>query len=172
MRPTAPPDYLAGYPPALVEPVRCRLADGSLGGVLRQRYPHRHAVRTDRALYEYVQEIKNEHLRNTAPLSKVAFDGKLRVIGQALGTHTRIARVQGARLKSKNEIRIAAVFREMPEEFLRMIVVHELAHLRIRDHDKEFYRLCQYMEPAYHQLEFDARVWLLWRDAEEGSSVE
>ena len=53
-----------------------------------------------------------------------------------------------------------------------LIVVHELAHLRIRDHDKEFYRLCQYIEPAYHQLEFDARVWLLWRDAEEGSSVE
>ena len=45
------------------------------------------------------------------------------------------------------------------------------AHLRIRDHDKEFYRLCQYMEPAYYQLEFDARVWLLWRDAEEGRQV-
>lgn len=171
MRPTVTLDYLAGYPPALVEPVRRRLADGTLGGVLRQRYPCKHAVRTDKALYDYVQELKNEYLRNTAPLSKVAFDGKLRVIGQALGTHTRIARVQGAKLKSKNEIRIAAVFREMPEEFLRMIVVHELAHLRIRDHDKDFYRLCQHMEPAYHQFEFDTRVWLLWLEAEDKQPV-
>ncbi len=167
MRPTAPPDYLAGYPFALIEPVRRRLADGTLGSVLRQRYPRMHAVRTDKALYDYVQEYRNEFLRNSPPLSKVAFDGKIRVVGQVLGTHTRIARVQGAKLKSKNEIRIAAVFREMPEELLRMIVVHELAHLRIRDHDKEFYRLCQYMEPAYHQLEFDARVWLLWLDAQQ-----
>ncbi len=171
MRPTAAPDYLAGYPHALVEPVRRRLADGTLGGVLRQRYPRMHAVRTDKALYDYVQELKDEHLRNTPPLSKVAFDGKLRVLGQALGTHTRISRVQGAKLKSKSEIRIAAVFREMPEEFLRMIVVHELAHLRIRDHEKEFYRLCQYMEPAYHQLEFDARVWLTWIEAEDKRPV-
>lgn len=166
LSPRTTPDYLAGYPPALVDPVRRLLADGTLGDVLRKRYPRMHSVRTDKALYDYVQDLKITHLRNAPPLSKVAFDGKLQVVGQALGTHTRVARVQGARLKSKNEIRVAAVFRDMPEEFLRMIVVHELAHLRIRAHDKEFYKLCNYMEPAYHQLEFDARVWLLWLGAE------
>ena len=113
-----------------------------------------------------MQDIKGECLRSTPPLSKVMFDNKLQVIGQALGTHTRISRVQGARLKSKNEIRIAAVFKDMPEELLRMIVVHELAHLKIRAHDKDFYQLCCFMEPAYHQFEFDARVFLLWIDAE------
>jgi predicted metal-dependent hydrolase len=41
-----------------------------------------------------------------------------------------------------------------------MIVVHELAHLRERDHDKAFYQLCTYMEPNYHQLEFEVRVYL------------
>jgi predicted metal-dependent hydrolase len=35
---------------------------------------------------------------------------------------------------------------------LRMIVVHELAHLKEKDHDKAFYQLCCHMEPDYHQL--------------------
>ena len=41
-----------------------------------------------------------------------------------------------------------------------MIVVHELAHLKEREHDKAFYQLCQHMEPDYHQLEFDLRLYL------------
>jgi predicted metal-dependent hydrolase len=75
-----------------------------------------------------------------------------------------VARVQGGKLKSKNEIRIAALFRDAPEAFLRMIVIHELAHLKVKDHDKAFYQLCCHIEPDYHQLEFDMRVWLTWRE--------
>ena len=45
-----------------------------------------------------------------------------------------------------------------------MILVHELAHLRERDHNKAFYQLCEYMLPGYHQLEFDLRVYLTWRE--------
>lgn len=41
-----------------------------------------------------------------------------------------------------------------------MIVVHELAHLKEKEHDKSFYQLCCHMEPQYHQLEFDTRLWL------------
>jgi hypothetical protein len=55
---------------------------------------------------------------------------------------------------------VATLFREMPREFLRMIVVHELAHLKERAHDKAFYQLCRHMEPAYFQLEFDLRACL------------
>ena len=95
----------------------------------------------------------------------MAFDGKLHVIRHALGTHTSISRVQGSKLKSKSEIRIAAVFKEMPPEFLRMIVVHELAHIKEREHDKAFYQLCRHMEPDYHQLEFDLRAYLTYLDA-------
>jgi len=36
-------------------------------------------------------------------------------------------------------------------------------HLKERDHDKAFYQLCQHMEPNYHQLEFDCRVYLTWK---------
>ena len=87
------------------------------------------------------------------------------MIHNALGTHTTVARVQGNKLKAKREIRVAGVFRDAPVEFLKMIVVHELAHLKERAHDKAFYQLCEHMEPQYHQYEFDLRVYLTLQDA-------
>jgi predicted metal-dependent hydrolase len=160
MRPRPTPDYLTGYPVPLVEQVRELIARGELAPRLIAKYPAAHEVRTDKALYDYVMEIKGRYLRNAGQLSKVAFDSKLHVIRHALGTHTRISRVQGTKLKAKNEIRVATVFREVPLEFLRMIVVHELAHIRESGHDKAFYQLCRHMEPGYHQLEFDLRAYL------------
>src|SRR5512135_315036 len=165
MRPKPSTNYLAGYPVALVEQVRQLIEQQRLAGLLRQKYPLVHDVRTDRALYDYVLELKNEYLRNAGQPSKVVFDSKLHVIKNALGMHTTISRVQGANLKTKKEIRIAVMFREMPPEFLRMIVVHELAHMKEREHDKAFYQLCMHMEPDYAQLEFDLRAYLAYLDA-------
>ncbi len=162
MTPSSPMKYLTGYPAHLIEQVRQMQAQGQLGEYLTQRYPETHEVRTDRALYDYVMALKQQFMRNAEPLSKVAYDNKLKVIQHALGTHTAISRVQGGRLKAKREIRVASLFRQAPADFLRMIVVHELAHLREREHDKAFYQLCQHMEPRYHQLEFDLRVYLTW----------
>ena len=165
MRPKPPPSYLAGYPVALAEEVQRLIKQGQLADRLLQKYPLAHAVRTDKALYDYVLELKGAYLRNAGQLSKVAFDSKLHVIQHALGTHTSISRVQGTKLKSKREIRVATVFKEMPPEFLRMIVVHELAHIKEREHDKAFYQLCRHMEPDYQQLEFDLRAYLIYLDA-------
>ncbi len=157
--------YLQGYPEATVAQVAQMLDGARLGDWLGRKYPQAHTVRTDRALYDYVQDLKQEHLRGAAPLNKVAFDSKLHVVQHALGTHTTISRVQGSKLKAKREIRIASLFKEVPPEFLKMIVVHELAHVRERAHDKAFYQLCTYMEPAYHQLEFELRVYLTHLEA-------
>jgi predicted metal-dependent hydrolase len=165
MRPKPPPDYLSGYPATLTEQVRLLIEQGHLADMLLKKYPHPHGVRTDRALYDYVMEPKNIHLRNTGNLSRVAFDSKLHVMRHALGMHASISRVQGIKLKTKHEIRVAAVFREMPPEFLRMIVVHELAHLKEHEHNKAFYQLCRRMEPDYHQLEFELRAYLTYLDA-------
>ena len=152
--------YLQGYPDEVQAQVRQLISAGRLGERLRNNYPGTHEVRTDRALYGYVMEIKNAYLRGAEPLSKVAYDSKLQVIAHALGTHTTVSRVQGSKLKSKREIRIASLFKDAPLPFLKMITVHELAHLRERAHDKAFYQLCTYMEPNYHQLEFDLRLYL------------
>lgn len=165
MRPKPAPDYLAGYPPQLVRQIEQLIEHDRLGDLLQQKYPLAHGVRTDKALYDYVLEIKDTFLRNAGPLNRVAFDNKLHVIRNALGTHSRIAKVQGSKLKTRRELLVASMFREMPEAFLRMIVVHELAHIRESDHDKAFYQLCRHMEPDYHQLEFDLRAYLCHLEA-------
>nr|WP_245909363.1 M48 family metallopeptidase [Sphaerotilus hippei] len=156
--------YLGSYPPALRQQVQDLIDAGRLGSWLQQRYPQVHTVQTDRLLYEYTMELKDRYLRSSVPLSKVVYDPKLHIIRNALGTHTTVARVQGGKLKAKREIRVAQLFRQAAPEFLKMIVVHELAHLREREHDKAFYALCAHMEPDYHQLEFDLRLWLTWRE--------
>jgi predicted metal-dependent hydrolase len=152
--------YLNGYPPQLLAEVGELLAQRRLGALIAERYPEPHDVRTDGALYAYVTDLKARHMRNAPPLSRIAYDSTLHVVRNALGTHTAVSRVQGGKLKAKREIRIATLFRQAPEPFLRMIVVHELAHLKERDHGRPFYALCRHMEPAYHQLEFDVRLWL------------
>jgi UTP pyrophosphatase len=159
-----PLKYLAGYPDDVQARVRELIAQGRLGDSLRQRYGEQHDVRTDRALYDYTLELKNRYLRNTGPLSKVVFDNQLQIIQHALGTHTTVARVQGNKLKAKREIRVASLFKDTPPEFLKMIVVHELAHLKEAAHNKAFYQLCTYMEPDYHQLEFDLRLYLTQKE--------
>ena len=68
--------------------------------------------------------------------------------------------MQGTKLKAKNEIRVASMFKSVPGEFLEMIVVHELAHFKEKEHNKAFYKLCEYMQPSYHQAEFDLRLYL------------
>ena len=104
--------YLQGYPEHLLDQVRTLISEQRLGAVLEKRYPGTHDFATDKALWQYTQDLKSQFLRNA------------------------------------------------PEPFLRMIVVHELAHLKEKEHDKAFYQLCCHMEPQYHQLEFDTRLWL------------
>ena len=157
--------YLQAYPANTQAQVQSLVDAGKLGEVLRSKYDRQHDIRTDRALYDYVMALKNAHLRSSEPLSRVVFDAKLHVISHALGTHTTISRVQGSQLKSKREIRIATLFKNVPEPFLKMITVHELAHLKERQHDKAFYKLCTYMAPDYHQLEFDVRLYLTYADS-------
>jgi predicted metal-dependent hydrolase len=156
--------YLQGYPADTLAQVDKLLQQDRVADWLLQKYPQAHTVRTDKALFDYVQALKSEHLRGAEPLAKVAFDAKLQVVQHALGTHTSISRVQGNKLKAKREIRVASLFKQVPEEFLKMIIVHELAHLKERQHDKAFYQLCSYMEPRYHQLEFEVRVYLTHLD--------
>ncbi len=156
--------YLQAYPAELQDRVRALIAQQRLGEHLAQRYPARHDVQSDRALYGYTMELKQRHLKNAPGIDKVLYDSRLDVVSNALGLHTAISRVQGSRLKAKKEIRVAALFKAAPPEFLQMIVVHELAHLKEYEHNKAFYQLCTYMLPDYHQLEFDLRAYLTWRE--------
>jgi len=152
--------YLLHYSEATKKQVLELIKQDKLALHLKNRYPNPHTIKTDKTLFTYVNELKNSHMKNAPTLSKVLYDGKINVIHNALGTHRFISRVQGAKLKSKNEILISSMFKNVPQEFLEMIVVHELAHFREKEHNKAFYNLCQYMQPSYHQIEFDLRLYL------------
>lgn len=155
--------YLQHYPKHLQEQIQKLIETQKLDKYIKSKYPNSHNIKSDKALYSYVMDLKNQYFKKHQ-LSKIQFDGKINVINNALGMHTYISRVQGNKLKAKNEIRVATIFKNVPEKFLEMIVVHELAHLKEKEHDKAFYDLCTYMMDDYHQTEFDMRVYLLYMD--------
>lgn len=156
--------YLSGYPESLQQQIRQLIAEERLGEYLNRRYPQRHQVQSDKALYGYVQQLRQTHLKSAPGIDKVLYDNRLDLTHRALGLHTAVSRVQGGKLKAKKEIRVAALFKEAAPEFLQMIVVHELAHLRESEHNRAFYKLCEHMMPGYTQTEFDLRCYLHWRE--------
>lgn len=153
--------YIAAYGEETTSQVTRLIEQKRLTKLLFSRYEKSHTITTDKALYAYTMALKNEYLKKSQPLSKVIYDNKIHIIHDALGLHTYVRRVQGSKIKSKNEIRVGSIFKNTPLEFLRMIVVHELAHLKEKEHNKAFYKLCTYMEPNYGQYEFDMRLYLI-----------
>lgn len=87
------------------------------------------------------------------------YDNKIHVLKNALGLHTAVSRA-GRQAKSESRDPRCHRVSQRAGTLLRMIVVHELAHLKEKEHNKAFYQLCCHMEPHYHQLEFDTRLWL------------
>ncbi|MEN8717499.1 MAG: YgjP-like metallopeptidase domain-containing protein [Sulfurovum sp.] len=155
--------YIQHYPQHLQDQVKTLIKENKLDSYLLKKYPNKHEYSNDKLLYEYVMDLKNQYLKKYQ-ISKVMYDGKINVINNALGMHTFVSRVQGNKLKSKNEIRVATIFKNVPQKFLEMIVVHELAHFKQKEHNKAFYDMCTYMMDDYHQIEFDLRVYLIYLD--------
>lgn len=162
--------YISGYPQHLVEQIDVMVSSGRFIQWFEKRFPQRHQIKSEKALFDYTMDIKQRYMKKTPPISKVIWDNKIHLINNALGLHTYISRAHGGKLKAKNEIRIASVFKDAPEPLLRMLVVHELAHIKEKNHDKAFYQLCCHMEPDYHQLEFDARLFMIYKELLNDSS--
>jgi len=158
---------IQGYPEHIVSQVQSLIDSGRFIRWFDSRYPDRHNYKSEKALFDYATDIKNRYIKKSAPVSKVVYDGKIHLINNALGLHSFVSRNHGGKLKAKNEIRIASLFREAPEALLRMLVVHELAHLKEKEHNKAFYALCCHMEPDYHQLELDARLYMIYLQLKE-----
>jgi predicted metal-dependent hydrolase len=156
----SPLPYLTGYPARIQDRAESLLLAGKLGKTLRERYPEQHEVRTSKALNTYVQDLKARKMRKAPALISVQYDDRLHLVHNALGLHTTSTLVQGNKLRKRRQVRVASLFKDTPPEFLRMIVVHELAHMKHAAHDRDFYKLCTYMEPEYPLLELDTRLFL------------
>src|SRR5579862_4151968 len=71
--------FLGGYPQSTLDQVRELIAQGKLGDYLARRYPERHEIRNDGALYEHAMALKQRYLKNAPLLSKVAYDNRLQI---------------------------------------------------------------------------------------------
>lgn len=72
-----PLPYLQGYPPELLQQARELVLAGRLADAVARRHPQAHGVRSERALYDYVADLKSRFMRSAPPLAKVAYDPKL-----------------------------------------------------------------------------------------------
>ena len=156
--------YFQVYSDTVREQVSNLIISGKLKSYLKNKYPNFHIINSDKLLYEYTNDLKQTYMRKAPQLSKVIYKKQKDLVTNALGTHSFLSRNHGGKLKSKHEIRIAMFLKDAPEEMLKMLVVHELAHFKEKDHNKAFYKLCTHMQPDYHQVELDLRLYLVLLD--------
>ena len=147
--------YFNGYPASIAEQALQLITDDKLNHYLVKKYPSAHTITTDKLLYSYATDLKKRYLKNAPPFGRAAFKKQGDMVTNALGTHTY--RMQGK--TRKHDLAINSDLLRAPEPLLKALVVHELAHFKEKDHNKGFYQLCCYMEPAYHQLELDLRLF-------------
>ena len=157
-------DYFKDCPQHLRDQVQQLISSGKLKLYLLNKYPSGHQINTDKQLYTYASDLKQSYIKKSPPISKVIYGKQKDLVINALGTHTFISRNHGGKLKSKHEIRISNCLKNAPEDMLKMLVVHELAHFKEKEHNRAFYKLCEHMQPDYFQIEFDMRLFLVLLD--------
>lgn len=151
----------SGYSDEVISFVNELIQSNKIKSYIESKYPETHNITTDKALFSYAQELRKYYMKNSPPIHKVSFDKDINRVYKALGLNLTISKTHGRKTKTRNEIKIASIFKKAPKDFLRMIIIHEIAHLKVKDHDKKFYNLCSNMEYNYHELEFDLRLFLL-----------
>ena len=159
--------YFLHYPENIQTQVMQLINSNKVKAYLKNKYPNPHNINSDKTLYQYAIDLKQQYLRNTPQISKAVYVKNKDLIQNALGTHSFVSRNHGGKLKSKHEIRIAQSLKSAPDEMLKMLVVHELAHFKEKEHNRAFYKLCEHMQPQYHQVELDMRLFLVLLDQGE-----
>lgn len=153
--------YFSGYPDTLLTQITQLIEQNQLITYFKNKYPQGHQLQSQKQLYQYTDTIKQRYLKNAPKLDQVIYKKQTDLIKNALGTHTFKRQQHGGKLKAKHEIAIANQLKNAPEPLLRALIVHELAHFKEKAHNKSFYQLCCHMEPDYHQLELDLRLFLI-----------
>jgi predicted metal-dependent hydrolase len=153
-------DYFQDYPQNIRDHFELLLKNGQIKSYLLKKYPVGHQINSDKQLYAYANEIRMKFMKKSPQIDKVKYEKQKDLLRNALGTHTFISRNHGGKLKSKHEIRVALSLKDAPEEMLEMLVVHELAHFKEKDHNRAFYNLCEYMMPDYCDVEVDTLLYL------------
>jgi predicted metal-dependent hydrolase len=79
--------YLTGYSLTIQNQIQEMITNKMLSAYLLSKYPKVHQIYNDKALRDYVMNIKNRFLKKSEPLSQIKYDDKIHVINNALGLH-------------------------------------------------------------------------------------
>lgn len=162
-------NYFIGYPEDIQSQVASLIEKNKLTQYFKNKYPNSHTIKSEKALFQYATMLKQQFLKNAPQLNSVKYEKKKDLVLNALGTHTFKRHAHGKKLKAQHHIAIADNLKNAPEALLKVLIVHELAHFKEKDHNKSFYQLCCHMEPEYFQLELDLRLFMVM--CEQGDNI-
>lgn len=160
-------NYFSAYPEQIKAQVEALINSGKLARYFEKKYPIAHQFKSEKALYDFATGLKQHYLKNAPKLNSVKYEKQKDLVLNALGTHTFKRHAHGKKLKAQHHIAIANQLKYAPEEILKTLVVHELAHFKEKDHNKSFYNLCCHMQPDYFQGELDLRLFMVLCDKGE-----
>jgi hypothetical protein len=156
--------YLENYPDNIKEAVKRLIEKKELGLYLKNKYPDINIYNKDKDLYLLSKKIKDKHMKKQKLPERIIYDNKIELENYALGLHSYIPKKQGKKIKMTNEIKISSRFKKLPFEFMENVLVHELCHLKEKEHNKAFYNLCQSIRPNYFQVDLDIRIYLTYKE--------
>jgi predicted metal-dependent hydrolase len=64
----------------------------------------------------------------------------------------RYAKRQWGSCSEKNNISLNIMLAKLPKDLVRYIIIHELSHIKYKNHQKEFWNFVAKYEPRYKQL--------------------
>jgi len=156
--------YLKGYSDTIIKSIEKLIDENKLGLYLKNKYININTFTKDKDLYLLAKEIKDKYIKNEKLPERIFYDNKIELKNQALGLHTYIPVKHGKKYKMQNEIKISSRFKTLPYEFMENILIHELCHLKEKEHNKAFYKLCKNIDERYFEIDLDIRIYLTFLD--------
>jgi predicted metal-dependent hydrolase len=153
--------FLDTYPEKIQTKIHTLIEEEGLEEYIRELYPENHKIITDKELFEYVQDLRKKYMKKAPPAHKVVFDDSNSTVYYPLGLKDNELILNDNGHKIKNVMRIASLYKNAPLELFHMVVAHELAHTKEREHENNFFRLCHHLDGDYSQHEFDLRLFLI-----------
>ena len=98
---------------------------------------------------------------------KEELDFKVRLFASILGTkyrkiYIRFQRTKWASCSKKGNLSFNLMLMALPESLRDYVVIHELTHMKVPKHSKEFWTTIQFYHPEYKKAETELRkYWLL-----------
>lgn len=123
------------------------------------------SVRNESFFFQYLRKwLRNKLLDMLNEYLKV-YTNKMGVYVNKI--HVKNQRTRWASCSSNHNINFNLMLIALPEHLIEYIVVHELSHLKLRDHTKKFWRLVKEFCPKYKEHKQELKIYSLMVEENE-----